>query len=228
DGSVLQRRPPRKIRRVLPEEVTRRIGGVLVDVVEDGTGTAARLSTFRVAGKSGTSRAYTARGGYDEGGYFASFVGYFPAEDPQLVVFVKLERPRGSYFGGAAAAPVTRATLEAILAARRAPLDRRALIHIARRTASRVPSSPVRFASLSPAPAAADGDQEAYAPPRVGEAGAIPVPSVDGLPVRGAVRRLHGQGFRIRWEGGPGALRTVPGTGTRLHPGDTVLLRGGP
>ncbi len=227
DGRVLRRRPPRKIRRVLPEDVTRRIGRVLVDVVEEGTGTAARLSTFRVAGKSGTSRAYTARGGYDEGGYFASFVGYFPAEDPQLVVFVKLERPRGSYYGGAAAAPVTRATLEAILAARRAPLDRRALIHIARRTASRVPSGPVRFASLFLTPETGEGN-EALRPARIGEAGVVPVPRVAGLPVRSAVRRLHGQGFRIRWEGGQGALRTVPGPGTRLPAGDTVLLRGGP
>ncbi|NIQ58702.1 MAG: hypothetical protein GWN71_35980, partial [Gammaproteobacteria bacterium] len=106
------------------------------------------------------------------------------AEDPQLVIFVKLERPQGAYYGGATAAPVTRATLEAILAARRAPIDRRALAAMARRTELDVDGTggaPVRFASQSldpvtlPAPmAAAD------------ETAPVPVPDVSGLSARAA------------------------------------------
>ena len=131
-GKSVQRRGPRALRRVISKSVTREVARVLVDVVEDGTGSAARLGTFQVAGKTGTSRAYTAGGGYGAGNYFSSFAAFFPADDPQLVVFVKLESPRGAYYGGATAAPVTRETMEAVLASRKAPLDRRALLRVAR------------------------------------------------------------------------------------------------
>src|SRR5690606_3897997 len=97
-----------------------------------------RLATFEVAGKSGTARAYGA-GGYERGAYYSSFVGFFPADDPQLVVFVKLDRPSGAYYGGAVAAPVTRATMEAALAARATPLDRAALVRSAARAEARRP-----------------------------------------------------------------------------------------
>ena len=127
DGAVLERFEPRVVRRVVDTRVARLVSRALVDVVEDGTGTSARLGGFRVAGKSGTSRAHSGRG-YERGAYHSSFVGFFPADEPQLVVFVQLDRPRGAYYGGAVAAPVTRATMEAALAARATPLDRRALL----------------------------------------------------------------------------------------------------
>src|SRR5690606_34522664 len=135
--TVLARSEPEVIRRVVPERVAREISRELVGVVEDGTGGSARLATFEVAGKSGTARAYSANG-YEQGAYYASFVGFFPADDPQLVVFVKLDRPSGAYYGGAVAAPVTRATMEAALAARATPLDRAALLRAAKRGVERV------------------------------------------------------------------------------------------
>ena len=224
DGSLRERRSPRRVRRVIPEAVARRISGVLVDVVEDGTGTAAQLGGFRVAGKSGTSRAYAADGGYERGSYFSSFVGFFPAEDPQLVIFVKLERPEGSYYGGATAGPVTRSTLEAILAARTAPLDRRALVTAARRTVAEPASPDVRFVSYRPDPSgsrAVPGTGTAEAtPPSAG----VPVPDVSGLPLRVAVRRLHSLGLRVRWEGGGSVARVRPSPGARIARGDTVRL----
>lgn len=132
DGQVLERFEPQVVRRVIEPGVALEVNRALVEAVEDGTGTRARLASFAVAGKSGTSRATGPGGGYEAGAYYSSFVGFFPADDPQLVVFVKLDRPQGAYYGGATAAPVTRATMEAVLAARRPPLDRRALAAIAR------------------------------------------------------------------------------------------------
>jgi cell division protein FtsI/penicillin-binding protein 2 len=117
DGTVLESFPPRVVRHVIPRDVALAVNQVLVEAVEEGTGRAARLNTFAVAGKSGTSRAHGPNG-YLTGEYFASFAGFFPAEDPQLVIFVKLESPKGTYYGGATAAPVTLATREAVLAAR--------------------------------------------------------------------------------------------------------------
>ncbi|MBW3535765.1 MAG: PASTA domain-containing protein [Gemmatimonadetes bacterium] len=236
-GGLVERREARRVRRAVPRGVTRELARVLVDVVEDGTGTAARLGTFRVAGKSGTSRAY-GEDGYAAGRYFASFAGFFPADDPQLVIFVKLHAPRGAYYGGATAAPVTRATMEAVLAARRTPLDRRALIDAARRTsldrrallesARRDPqpvreAPGVRFAALT-----ADARQPLPAPqPAMTSplpSGVVRVPDISGLSPRAAVRRLHAVGLRVTWDGGGGVLGTAPGAGTHVAPGDTVLV----
>ena len=106
-GALIEAFQPRVVREVVSADVARRVGRVLEDVVEDGTGKSARLATFRVAGKSGTTRLYSPAGGYEQGAYWSSFVGFFPADAPQLVVFVKLERPKGIYYGGAVAGPVT-------------------------------------------------------------------------------------------------------------------------
>jgi len=218
---VLWKGEPRRIRKVVSETTTRQIARVMVEVVEDGTGTAAALSSFAVAGKSGTSRAY-GPDGYEVGDYYSSFVGFFPADEPQLVVYVKLEKPQGAYYGGATAAPVTRATMQAVLAAGRSPLDRRALVS-ATSTPIRRPYLPTaRFASqpLYPPPNPVSG-------PSAGEETvgmAAQVPSVEGLSARVAARRLHALGYRVLLQT-PGIVRrTLPPAGERLPAGDTVRL----
>lgn len=230
NGKVLVRYAPRVVRQVVSPAVSRQIADVLVDVVEDGTGKRARLATFSVAGKSGTTRAWS-DGGYQAGDYFASFVGFFPAEDPQLVVLVKLDRPQGTYYGGAAAAPVTRATMEAILAAQQTPLDRRALARVARsRDGAAFPDgapgrgargAAVSFASLAPRA----GALPATPWPGLGDPLVrVTVPDVLGLPARSAARRLHELGLRVLWEGTGPVSSTSPSPGSRLVPGDTVRL----
>jgi len=265
DGRVVESFAPQVVRRVVDESVARSVSRVLVDVVEDGTGAAAGLGVFKVAGKTGTSRTYDSDKGYGAG-HFSSFVGFFPAEDPQLVIFVKLEDPKGAYYGGAVAAPVTRATMEAALAARATPLDRAQLLKSVRAEMVAPPTMPVGFASrrIDPparcrcraprrarprirgrtpeapagpgvatdgAAAGATGEESADAaggsafedvPP--GGAIGVPLPDVAGLPARIAVRRLHGMGFRVRHEGVGPIEGTFPAAGTRLQPGDTVLL----
>ncbi|HSG07212.1 MAG TPA: penicillin-binding transpeptidase domain-containing protein [Longimicrobiales bacterium] len=230
DGRVVERFEPRVVRQVVDGSVARAVSRVLVDVVEDGTGTQASLGLFKVAGKTGTSRTYTADRGY-AGGHSPSFVGFFPAEDPQLVVFVKLENPKGTYYGGTVAAPVTRATMEAALAARATPLDRAQLLRSVRAETVTPASAEVRFASRSADPPApterADADATAVrGGPPVSSAG-IPVPDVAGLPARVAVRRLHAVGLRVRQDGAGSILGTYPEAGSRMMPGDTVRLKVG-
>jgi membrane peptidoglycan carboxypeptidase len=220
-GRVLFSQKPRVIRQVISSTLAREISEVLVDVVEAGTGTEAQLATFTVAGKSGTSRAY-GPAGYERGEYYSSFVCYFPVEDPQLVVFVKLDRPEGAYYGGATAAPVTRATMEAVLAARHAPIDREALASLTRRQPRTTPSSGAHFASSNlPISPPVRTPRTLNSP----ETGAV-VPDVSGLPPRLAVRRLHARGFRVILEASGPVARTDPSPGTSLSPGDTVRLVG--
>ena len=106
-------------------EVARTVQQLLLAVVREGTATKADLATFEVAGKSGTARRTSQNAGYVAGNYTASFVGLFPGNDPQYVVLVKLDNPRGGHYaGGDIAAPVTQIVLRAALAARDAALDR--------------------------------------------------------------------------------------------------------
>ena len=220
-GRTVFRSEPTVVRQVLPPSVTQEITRVLVDVVAEGTGTQAQLAAFKVAGKSGTSRAHDGRGYTD--GHFASFVSYFPVEDPQLVVFVKLDRPQGAYYGGATAAPVTRATMEAVLAARQAPIDREALASLTRQQPRTSPLPGAQFVSSSPSsPPPVRASRTLNQP----EAGVL-VPEVSGLSPRQAVRRLHARGLRVLLEA-PGAVNgTRPRANTTLVPGDTVRVLSG-
>jgi cell division protein FtsI (penicillin-binding protein 3) len=128
DGKVLYRAEPRRVRRVMSLEVSRTVQQMLLAVVREGTATKADLATFEVAGKSGTARRTSGSAGYVAGNYTASFVGLFPGNDPQYVVLVKLDNPKGAHYaGGDIAAPVTRIVLRAALSARDAALDREGL-----------------------------------------------------------------------------------------------------
>ncbi|HEY0971341.1 MAG TPA: penicillin-binding protein 2, partial [Gemmatimonadales bacterium] len=131
DGTVTYRHERRVVRRVISPRAAATMRGLLAAVVDSGTATDATLTTYEVGGKSGTARLNTGRG-YEGGAYTASFVAIFPAEEPQLVVLVKLDRPQGVYYGGATAGPVTKAVLEAALAASDAALDRGELARRAR------------------------------------------------------------------------------------------------
>ncbi len=84
-------------------------------VVEDGTGTQARLSTVRVGGKTGTAQKASPFGGYGQD-YLASFVGFFPSDSPRYLVLVAIDSPKNNYYGGAVAIPIFREIAEHLLA----------------------------------------------------------------------------------------------------------------
>jgi cell division protein FtsI (penicillin-binding protein 3) len=233
DGRVEKSYQPREVRRVIPADVAADLRRVLVGAVEEGTGSAAALGAFAVAGKTGTARI--AEGGrYRPGAYIASFAGYFPADNPQLVIVVKLDEPRsrydggGGYYGGSTAAPVTRATLEAALASRNTPLDRSAMV---KRSAALQPySTPFDEARVTDdAPRRTRVVLLAHdaAPLVAAPAGfAREVPDVTGMPLRDGVRRLHAAGFQLRVEGSGRVMRTVPAAGERAAPGAVVRVVG--
>lgn len=81
-----------------------------------GTGRSVTSEYFDVAGKTGTARVATGSGGYSEGMYLASFVGYFPTEKPKYSMIVTFNNPRGSYYGASVAGPVFKEIAEKIFA----------------------------------------------------------------------------------------------------------------
>ncbi len=130
DGTTWYRHDRRVIRRAMPPAVAAQVRDMLVDPVARGTAVEADFSTFAVAGKTGTARRVEptrAGASYAAHAYTATFVGLFPAHDPQYVILVKIDDPAGVYFAGRTAAPVSRVVLEAAIAARDAALDRAAL-----------------------------------------------------------------------------------------------------
>jgi cell division protein FtsI (penicillin-binding protein 3) len=95
--------PVEETRRVLSQGTARMLTRMLASVVETGTGGAAQIPGYQVAGKTGTARKLV-DGRYVRR-YMASFVGFLPASDPRVVVVVSIDEPRTVY-GGVAAAPV--------------------------------------------------------------------------------------------------------------------------
>jgi cell division protein FtsI (penicillin-binding protein 3) len=227
DGRVAHRREPVALRRVIPEDVARAVSDVLAEVVDEGTATRASLATFAVAGKTGTARRTAGAGGYAAGAYTSTFAGYFPAQDPQIVIFVKLDEPQGAYYGGLTAAPVTRETLQGMLAVRSAPIDGRTLL--ATRGVSR---------NIGGVPAArsftADPGREGTYVFLVGEEmpGVRPqqgvevtrVPDLAGLSLREAVRSGHRSGLQVRVVGSGTVERSDPPAGAELSRGEAVTL----
>lgn len=116
DGMPLKEYKPIQLRRVIGDQTASLLLDILVGVLSDrGTGYKARLDGYTIAGKTGTAQiADTVEGGYLEGQFFASFVGFLPVPNPRITILVTLDRPVGEIYGGQTAAPVFRNIVERI------------------------------------------------------------------------------------------------------------------
>ena len=100
---------PEKIQRVITTDTARQMTEALESVVQEGgTAPRARLDHYTVAGKTGTARKYIPNEGYKRDKYYASFVGFFPSEKPEIVISVIFNEPQGNIYGGVISGPVFR------------------------------------------------------------------------------------------------------------------------
>lgn len=97
--------------RILSEETSETLRGILEEVVANGTGKNGGVEGFRIGGKTATSETLP-RG---QGKYIASFLGFAPADDPKVVAVAIVNHPKGNYYGGSVAAPIIRQLFENIL-----------------------------------------------------------------------------------------------------------------
>jgi cell division protein FtsI/penicillin-binding protein 2 len=96
-------------RRIISGETAAHVTRMLRGVVSSGSGIEAAVPGYRIAGKTGTAaKPDPVEGGYSDTRYVASFVGFAPAENPRFVVLVTVDEPRGTIWGGTAAAPAFR------------------------------------------------------------------------------------------------------------------------
>ncbi len=107
EGRIVFRGEPKELRRVISPKTSEQMREMMSSVVEDdGTGDKARIKGFRVGGKTGTAqKVEVGTGKYSPTKRVSSFIGFLPVEDPQLLILVVLDEPKGQVYGGTVAAP---------------------------------------------------------------------------------------------------------------------------
>ena len=111
DGKTISTLAPLPLRQVIASPTARQIGNALRGVVSDrGTAAAAAVPGFTIAGKTGTAQKVDPKGGYEHGKYVVSFIGYLPADHPEVVGLVVLDDAQTSKpelnYGGLVAGPI--------------------------------------------------------------------------------------------------------------------------
>ena len=115
-GRIVTKCQPQMVRRICSEQTARQMVTALKSVVNtNGTATKARLDHYYVAGKTGTAQKSDGVH-YLPDKYFSSFIGFFPADQPELCIAVFLDEPpkKQGYYGGQIVAPVFHAMAERI------------------------------------------------------------------------------------------------------------------
>lgn len=103
------------VRKVMKEETAHILKKILVGVVNCGTGRFAKIDGIEIAGKTGTAEKSKPVIGYEKGEYIASFIGFLPVQDPQLLIGVFIDEPKGLHWGGYVAAPLFRKVAQRII-----------------------------------------------------------------------------------------------------------------
>ncbi|MBR9976168.1 MAG: PASTA domain-containing protein [Bacteroidetes bacterium] len=107
DRNIVDETVPQVVRRVVSSETSRIMRGFMEGVVDSGTARLARIEGMTIGGKTGTSQRLV-NGSYSNKSHVASFVGFFPVEDPEILILVILDAPKRGYYGGSTAGPIFR------------------------------------------------------------------------------------------------------------------------
>ena len=250
---VMEETRPQVVRKVVSKATAQTLTRFFEGVVERGTGTAAKISGLRVAGKTGTSRRMV-DGHYDPASHIASFVGFFPADAPKVVCLVMLDNPRdGGYTGGMASAPIFRGIAQKIYATSGrfaslppAAIASRAPVVIPDVTSLKVDAAKAMLASngfeaitegngelvLRQSPAAGVRQSRGSAVTLVtggGQASVLPpgyvlVPDVRGLSIRRAMNRLSTLQLDVDINGSGVVTSQSPAAGGQVRIGTRVAL----
>ena len=245
-GQTLRRYAPEASHRVFSERTSALLREMLTAVVDSGTAKAAGVTGIRIAGKTGTAQKYDAAvGTYGKGLYLSSFAGFVPADEPRLVGVVVIDEPRGRrYYGGEVAAPVFRNVIQDLRRLPHGLLGS-GVMQVAARPPSPAPVAVPDLRLLPPGAAeqrlvvhdlrprfAGAGPRVVGQEPAAGTAvergapvtvwlsvpEAVPssLPSLVGLSVRSALRRLSVHQVAARIVGQGTVVRQSPLAGARL------------
>ena len=106
----------RKKENIVTEETSKLVRYALESVVANGSGRNAYIENYRIGGKTGTAQKVGENGTYMDNNYILSFIGFLNSENPEYVVYIALDNPKGiTQYGGVASAPIARKVFENII-----------------------------------------------------------------------------------------------------------------
>jgi cell division protein FtsI (penicillin-binding protein 3) len=226
-GATIEEITPSVRRQVVPSHVARLVGDMLTRVTgPGGTGEAAAMDGYVVAGKTGTAqRADYARGGYAKDAWTATFVGFVPANRPRLVISVVIDEPVIDHYGGTVAGPAFRRIAADSLrhlgvAPSQGGTQLAELVKGLRaeqreiKAQAEVVEAPKEGAEL----VASAGKGAALAP------GQVEVPRLKGLGARAALIALRAQGLEASLAGSGVVTEQVPEPGAVVARGGSVQV----
>jgi cell division protein FtsI (penicillin-binding protein 3) len=209
EGEIVQSFHPTEVRRVISPETAQKITAILTDVVgmEDGTGKNARIANIAVAGKTGTAQKIDpALRTYSSLKVRTSFMGFFPAEAPQIAMLVVLDEPQRDRWGGVASAPVFKNIGEQLLTCFKTDIPRNPDPGIEFNPPEN--NNGLKFVS-APTPLAGSVETGADANETV-------MPSFRGLTMRETLNKSRERGIDVRIVGSGWAVSQNPAPGMPL------------
>jgi cell division protein FtsI (penicillin-binding protein 3) len=253
DGKTIAEQKPQAIRHVMSQRTQTELISAFEGVVERGTGKEARISGVRIAGKTGTSRKYL-NGHYKANNYTASFVGFFPVEDPQIVCLVMMDNPKTKgYYGGITSGPVFRAIAERVISTSykfsrtaiaqepaangtisvpdvrmlQPTLAKKMLLNYGLNCQTFGAGTIVIKQMPEPGKKIEKGESVSLIlndESVVSSDGTIVVPDVRGMSIRRAMNRLVSDEFEIKVQGSGVVLQQIPAAGDRVRSGSSIVL----
>lgn len=224
-GELIREASPTLRRRVIPRSIAAQVTELMVGVTEgEGTGTEATIAGYRVAGKTATAQKADPRTGrYSEDKFVSSFVGFVPANNPQVVIAVVIDEPMLEHAGGVVAAPVFKRVAQMIL-------EHKGMTppNTKRVSAAELGSRPEPANLAYEAIRQSQGDQ-----PSVQEAahagpvqkGQVRVPNMIGWPMRDVMRKLVELGLSPQIQGTGLLSKQEPAPGQPLEKGAALKLQ---
>jgi cell division protein FtsI (penicillin-binding protein 3) len=208
-GKVVKVFEPEVKRQVINPTTAALVREILRKVVVKGTGQGANIPGYEIGGKTGTSQKVNPRTGkYYHDKHIASFVGFFPASHPRVVIVVVIDEPHPLYYGGIVAAPVFKEIAQHIIW----------YWHLAPSTSSELKMAK-RNSQPNPIPESSSLDFEG-----IDEAiNKGIMPNLQGLPLRLALRILQRGNLQVKIKGTGWVIKQFPAPGTKIKE-DTVCL----
>ena len=234
-GAVVYQPQPEQ-RRVIGAEIAVALRGMLEGVTLRGTAKAAQLDGYSAAGKTGTAQKIDPKTkAYSATKFVASFAGFAPVSNPQVVIVVVVDEPGGAYHGGDVAAPIFREVAEQILPILGTMPD------IETKSApdlfAQVDQDPERAAKLREEQMRAEQERKATLPTvdsnggrggevvyAVGTRKAMLMPDLRGRSVRDVARTCAQLGLQVETRGEGRAYKQTPAAGSEVNTGQTIYV----
>ncbi len=232
NGDSLRVFHPTTVRRVISSKTAFTLIDFLKGVVSYGSGQKAKMEGLDIGGKTGTAQKAKLNGrGYEKGKYIASFVGFFPADDPQMVGLITLDNPKTRHLGGLTAAPVFKNTTLRILALTGEPILGARDYNSSELAACETSGQGLnQLCVLRPKEIFADPPTESGSNRRSKSSAkeSVAVPNLMGMTTREALRALFARKLRVQLRGSGLVTNQVPEPHTLVDQQQTCLIECSP